>query len=220
MGSGPRAGAVRGWITTGLARVAGEWSPGPGRLPTHPPRDERRPRVTCPSPSSFGEGPIRKDPEQDHEAVSGRLSSRGGSRSSAALRACRPSPRPRPQCPGAPVLWVPVSLAESTGRPSLLARGENEEIVDGDVNDTWVPYCCQPREANATTEGSASEIQSPSHPRPRDPYSSPGQKGRAVPDLGSKPWGPGGWIPLCLVSAPGGVSAGALSRGPKVHELR
>ena len=61
-------------------------------------------------------------------------------------------------------LWVPVSLAEPSDRPSFLAGGENEKIVDGDWKDTWVPGCCQPREANATTEGSASEIRSPSHP--------------------------------------------------------
>jgi len=124
-------------------------------------------------------------------------------------------PAPARNAQEAPVLCVPVSFAESTGRPSFLAGGGMRKSSTVMERKFLVPGCCQPREANATTEGSAVEIQPPSYPRPRDPYSSPGQKGRAVPDLGSKPWGPGGWIPLCLVSAPGGVSAGALSRGPR-----
>jgi len=72
-------------------------------------------------------------------------------------------------------------------------------VVEKEVR---VPDCCKPREANAATDGCAIET-----------TSSPGQKGRAAKDLGSKPWGRGGWVPLCLLSAPGGVSAGALSRG-------
>ena len=211
VGSGPCAGAVRGWITTGLARVAGEWSPGPGRLPTHPPRDERRPRVTCSSPSSFVEGPIRKDPERVHEAVSGRLSSRGGSRSSAALRACRPSPRPRPQCPGDPHPLGPCVPCRADWPPVLSGRGEKKSST------------VMERTLGLPTAASlARRMRRPKAVPPRSDLlhiprtisvNLPRPEGTGGPGSWLEAVGRGGWVPLCLVSAPGGVSAGALSRG-------